>query len=298
MPCTDLTRAGAFLCTDGALPPLRSRVALTLELKDRLMPCVAEVVRQVPAVQAASWGMHAGFAVQFVELSAEARDVLARVAQGQTPAPAATPKTLPDDPLAETLLAALQQRMSSDPYALLSLPHNATLDDARHQARAVHRSMEAIAARPLSARQVRDLAELRSRVERASELLGHPRQRIEHDAWRGNFPGVARCISSGLTATEIESLRARYLLAHPGSEVRGRIHATSAAAWESQGKVDPALGEYEKALAADPLNLALQQRYWSLKRRDSRPGIATPPPERIKTASGNFLAVSEPQSPA
>jgi serine/threonine-protein kinase len=136
---------------------------------------------------------------------------------------------------------------------------------------------------------------MRARVERAADLLGHPRQRIEHDAWRGNYPGVARCISSGLTATEIESLRARYLLAHPGTEVRGRIHATSATACESHGKMDTALTEYEKALTADPLNLQLQQRYWSLKRRDSRRGAGPmPPPVQIKSPSGRFMTLFEP----
>jgi serine/threonine-protein kinase len=275
MTCTDLSRAGTFLCTEGALPPLRSRVALTLELRDRPLPCTGEVVRHVTPAQASAWGMRAGFAVQFVELSAEARDALSRLAQGQNPAPAA-PKVLTDDPQAEALLAMLLQRMSNDPYVLLSLPQDATFDDVRQHARAATSALETISARPLSPRQGKDLAEMRSRIEKAADLLGHPRQRIEHDAWRTNYAGVARCISSGLTATEIESLRARYLMAHPGSEARERIHSTTAAAWESQGKIELALTEYEKALSADPLNLQLQQRYWTLKQRGAKP---TPPPD-------------------
>jgi serine/threonine-protein kinase len=275
MTCTDLSRAGTFLCTEGALPPLRSRVALTLELRDRPLPCTGEVVRHVTPAQASAWGMRAGFAVQFVELSAEARDALSRLAQGQNPAPAA-PKVLTDDPQAEALLAMLLQRMSNDPYVLLSLPQDATFDDVRQHARAATSALETISARPLSPRQGKDLAEMRSRIEKAADLLGHPRQRIEHDAWRTNYAGVARCISSGLTATEIESLRARYLMAHPGSEARERIHSTTAAAWESQGKIELALTEYEKALSADPLNLQLQQRYWTLKQRGVKP---TPPPD-------------------
>ncbi|WP_224247781.1 serine/threonine-protein kinase [Hyalangium gracile] len=297
MACTALTRAGAFLCSDGALPALRSRVSLMLELNDRLLPCTGEVVRHVLPAEAASWGMRAGFAIQFVNLSAELRDALDRLAHGHTPAPLKPAKTLPDDPRAEALLGALLHHMSSDPYALLSLPQDATFDDVRNHVRDIQRSVEAIAARPLSARQMRDLAEVRSRVERAADLLGQPRQRIEHDARHGNYPGVARCISSGLTATEIETLRARYLQAHPGAEMRGRMHATSAASWEAQGKIDPALTEYEKALSADPLNLPLQQRYWSLKRRDPRQGSgATPAPARLKTPSGRFASIPEPPS--
>jgi serine/threonine-protein kinase len=183
---------------------------------------------------------------------------------------------LADDPQAEALLAMLLQRMSNDPYVLLSLPQDATFDDVRQHARAATSALETISARPLSPRQGKDLAEMRSRIEKAADLLGHPRQRIEHDAWRTNYAGVARCISSGLTATEIESLRARYLMAHPGAEARERIHFTTATAWESQGKIELALTEYEKALSADPLNLQLQQRYWTLKQRGVKP---TPPPD-------------------
>jgi serine/threonine-protein kinase len=268
--CTDLSRAGAFLCTEGLMPPLRSRVSLTLELGDRALVCGGEVVRHVTPAQASSWAMRAGFAIQFTDLTPEARDALSRLAQGQKPSPAA-PKASVDDPQADALLTMLQQRMNNDPYVLLSLPQDATFDDVRQHARAALTALENISSRPLSARQTKDLAEMRSRVEKASDLLGHPRQRIEHDAWRANFAGVARCISSGLTATEIESLRARYLMAHPGAEARERIHSTTASAWESQGNVTLALGEYEKALNADPLNLSLQQRYWSLKQRGAKP---------------------------
>ncbi len=273
LSCTDLSRAGAFLCTEGLMPPLRSHVSLTLELRDRPLPCKGEVVRHVTPAQASSWGMRAGFAIQFIELSAEARDALARLAQGQSPSPT-PPKIVVDDPQAESLLAMLLQRMHSDPYVLLSLPQDATFDDVRQHARAAMTALDNIAVRPLSARQAKDLSEMRSRVEKAAELLGHPRQRIEHDAWRANYSGVARCISSGLTATEIESLRARFLQAHPGAETRERIHSTTAAAWEAQSRIDLALAEYEKALTADPLNLSLQQRYWSLKQRGAKPAAS------------------------
>ncbi|MDY7225607.1 serine/threonine-protein kinase [Hyalangium rubrum] len=278
LACTDLSRAGVFLCTDNTLPPLRARLPLTLELSNRNLPCTGEVVRHVTPAQAASWGMRAGFAVQFVELSTEVRDVLNRMAQGQNPPPAA-PKAAQDDPQAEALLAMLLQRMNSDPYVMLSLPQNATFDDIRQHARAAMTALDTIAARPLSARQAKDLGEMRSRVEKAAETLGQPRQRIEHDAWRGNYAGVARCMASGMTATEIEALRVRFVQAHPGAETKERIHATTASAWESQGKWELALSEYEKALTANPLNLSLQQRYWTLKQRGAKP---TPPPNGPK----------------
>jgi tRNA A-37 threonylcarbamoyl transferase component Bud32 len=298
LPCTDLTRAGLFLCTDGALPPLRSRLALTLELRDRNIPCVAEVVRHVPAAQASSWGMRAGFAVQFLELSAEARVALARLTPGQTPLPVSTPRPLPDDPQAESLLGALLRRMSSDPYALLELAPDASFDDVRQHLRATQRTLDAIAARPLSIRQSGVLGELRARVERAAETLGQPHSRLEHDAWRGNFAGVARCISSGLTDAELESLRARHLLAHPGAEVRGRMHANVAASREARGELVPALTEYEKALALDPLNLTVQQRYCSLKRRVPRKDAHAPAARpRLQPPSGDFMPYGESPRP-
>jgi serine/threonine-protein kinase len=275
LACTDMSRAGVFLCTEAALPPLRTRLSLTLELPSRPLAVTGEVVRHVTPAQATAWGMHAGFAVQFVDLSTEARETLSRMAQGQNPPPAA-PRAPHDDPQAESLLTMLQQRMNNDPYVLLSLPQDATFDDIRQHARAALHALENIASRPLSARQAKHLSEMRTRVEKASETLSLPKQRIEHDAWRGNYAGVARCISSGLTATEIDALRVRFLQAHPGAEAKERIHATTASAWESQGKIDLALAEYEKALTHNPLNLQLQQRYWTLKQRGVKP---TPPPD-------------------
>jgi serine/threonine protein kinase len=286
LACTDLSRAGVFLNTDGALPSLRTRLSLTLELPGRDMPFTGEVVRHVTTAQASQWGMNAGFAVQFVDLTTEAREALSRMAQGQSPQPAA-PKAAPyDDPQAESLLTMLQQRMNTDPYVLLSLPQNATFDDIRQHARAALNALENIASRPLSARQLKVLSDMRAKVEKASETLSLPKHRIEHDAWRGNYPGVARCISSGLTATEIDALRVRFLQAHPGAEAKERIHATTAAAWESQGKIDLALAEYEKALTNNPLNLQLQQRYWTLKQRGAKP---TPPPDSKGGPSGPGL---------
>jgi tRNA A-37 threonylcarbamoyl transferase component Bud32 len=298
LTCMDLSRAGAFLCTEGALPPLRSRVALTLELHGHSLACTGEVVRHVTPAQAACWGMRAGFALQFVDLSAESREVLALMARGQTPAPVNPAVARPDDPQAEGLLEQLLPRMSSNPYALLSLPLDATFGAVRLHVRNLERSVEATAARPLSERQARSLAELRARIGKAANLLSQPSQRIAYDAWHANYAGVARCISSGLTATELESLRARYLLAHPGTEVRERIHTTTAASWESQGKIELALTEYEKALSVNPLNLQLQQRYWSLKRRDPRPGsVSTPTPARAEPLSGGFPGAAEPSNP-
>ena len=90
-----------------------------------------------------------------------------------------------------------------------------------------------------------------------------------------------------------------YLLAHPGTEVRERIHATSAASREGRGELVQALAEYEKALTFDPLNVQLHQRYWSLKRREPRAGAVTPPaPVQGRRPSGGFPAVGESIRPS
>jgi serine/threonine protein kinase len=211
--------------------------------------------------------------------------------------PSRPPRPLPDDPLAEALLNMLLRRMSSDPYVVLSLPQDATTDGVRQSIHNVRRNLESIAARPLSARQHKDLTELSSRIEKSVNLLALPRQRLEHDAWRGNYAGVAQCFSSELTTSELESLRGRYLLAHPGAEVRERMHASTAASWEGQGEIARALTAYEEALGVDPLNLQLHQRYWSLKRRDPRPGATRPAPGRLQTSSGSHPAAKEPLAP-
>jgi serine/threonine protein kinase len=290
--CTDLSRAGAFLCTEGTLPLLRSRVTLTLELPGKQLPCTGEVVRHITPAQASLWGMRPGFAIQFIGQCAELREALTFLALPSKP--------LPDDPLADALLNMLLKRMSPDPYVLLSLPQDATFESVRQSVHNIRRNLESIAARPLSVRQIKDLTELRARIEKALSLLDNPRQRLEHDAWRSNYAGVAQCIASGLSANDIESLRTRYLRAHPGAEVRERIHASTASSWEAQGDIDRALTAYEEALSADPLNLQLQQRYWNLKRHDPRPGSATtPPPGRLQRPSGSFQAANPPRaSPA
>jgi tetratricopeptide (TPR) repeat protein len=89
------------------------------------------------------------------------------------------------------------------------------------------------------------------------------------DAETGNFRGVARCISAGLTVTTLEEHRARFLARHPGAEAKSHVRAVTARAYEGKGQRAQALESYELALELDPLNLGLQQRYWALRQRGS-----------------------------
>ncbi|WP_224364500.1 serine/threonine-protein kinase [Hyalangium versicolor] len=266
LACVDVAHGGAFLCTEQTPPPLRSRLSLVLEMQGQELPCVAEVVHHVSPAQALGWKRSPGFAVQFQELSEEAREQLAGMAKGKAPRLDA-PKETPNDSQAELTLDLMFRRVRTDPYALLCVPLDASFEDVRKHARSTFRSLEDLAHRPLSARQQRDVEEMRSRVEKAADVLGHARQRIEHDAWRSNFMGVARCISSGISVSEIEALQARFLEEHPGAAAAEQIHAHTATAWASQGRTDLALLEYERALRANPLRVSLQQHYWTLKQR-------------------------------
>jgi tRNA A-37 threonylcarbamoyl transferase component Bud32 len=285
MACTDLCRGGVFLRTEVALPPMLSRVSLTLQLGDQRLCCFADVVRHVSAAQAASWRTRPGFAVQFHELSEQNRAALEYMLRGETPVPI-TPVTTPDEPKAEAMLGVLLKRGSNDPYALLALPVEASFDDVHKQARLTLSYLESLANRPLSARQAQVLAQLRSRMEKAAQLLSRPPQRLEHDAWRGNYAGVARCISSGIPVAELDLLQARFLAEHPGAEAREQIHARTAMSWQLQGRVDLALLEYEKALTANPLRLTLQQRYWLLKQRGVAPSLTAQAAQEASASSG------------
>ena len=97
-------------------------------------------------------------------------------------------------------------------------------------------------------------------------MLGAPKTRMEYDAERGNFEGVARCISAGISVTELEAARLRFINSHPG--VAGKSHGGILAGQtlEARQQMPQALEAYADALRTDPLNLTAQQRYWAVRR--------------------------------
>ncbi len=268
LPCADLSRGGVFLCTEGALPALFSRVKVALLLPQRELSLLAEVVRHVTSEQAKAWGMSPGFGVQFVEVPAATKDDLARVVAGlPLAAPAAQGRGETDDPSAEPLLSHYRKRINGDHYVVLALGTETEFSDIRARGREAIRDLEALKAKKLSVSQSAQLSAATSRVQQALEVLGNPVSRVEFDANRGNYQGVARCISAGITVTDLEGIRRRFLQAHPSNESRALIHFTTGGAYESKGPTSSALEEYEKALLLDPLNLRYQQRYWGLKKK-------------------------------
>jgi serine/threonine-protein kinase len=269
LKCQDISKGGCFLCTDAAAPAVFSKVKLMFPVAGDL-ECVAEVVRHVTKDQAKAWGMSPGFGVQFSGLTPAQKDAIGRVVAGlpahQAPAP---PKSEADDRVAEQVLAQYRKRINGDHYVVLALQTDAELSEVRARGREAKRELEGLRARPLSTEQKAQVDTALAKIAAAVEVLGTASRRIDFDANRGNYKGVARCIAAGLTVTEIEAVRAEFLKSHPGVESRGQILSISGNAFDTNHQLAKAVENYEEALTLDPLNLRYQQRYWALKRRNT-----------------------------
>ena len=149
----------------------------------------------------------------------------------------------------------------------LGLPQDVPCAEAKSRARELVRELESLGSRPMSVRQTREQLHLLVELHEAGERLGLPQRRLELDLARGNWRGIARALAAGLTAGELQRARETWLVQNGGVESRSRIHQATAQAWESRGSHAQALTEYERALAADPANLALHQRHAQLLRQ-------------------------------
>jgi serine/threonine-protein kinase len=257
----DLSRAGVYACVPEPLPALFTRVQVSLEVPaGALTP--AEVVRQVPELQARAWGFAPGVALQFLEPPAPFREAVSRRLRGL--APLATSPS--GDPGVERLLARARTA-PPEPYTRLALPKDADFDDIRARWRELRTELEGVAARGANPSQQDEARRLLVKLNETIERIATPARRVETDAEAGNFRGVVRCISAGLTVTVLEELRARFLARHAGADARAHLQAAAARGFESSGQRAQALEAYERALELDPLNLALQQRFWALRQR-------------------------------
>jgi tRNA A-37 threonylcarbamoyl transferase component Bud32 len=263
-----LTKAGAFVPIEGTLFPVRERLRATITLPGGALVTDAEVVRHVAPDQAHAWGMPAGYALQFSgNVVAKKLDALLT---GQAPAPAPTAVPKQNAALVEETLRPFRGRWNADPYTLLELPADAEFASIRRALERMQAKLEPLRALTLSADQKEKLQQLVERVNHARMVLTDPTRRAEFDASLGNFRGVARCIAAGLNVTDLESCHRRFLATNRKVQAAAQIHLISAEAWESQGKVEEALREYEKALTKDPLELRAHQRYWKLRQSGQR----------------------------
>ncbi|HEY1416899.1 MAG TPA: serine/threonine-protein kinase, partial [Myxococcaceae bacterium] len=257
----DLSRAGIYACVPEPLPALFTRVQVSLEHPAGALTR-AEVVRQVPELQARAWGFSAGVALQFLEPAPPFKEAVSRRLKGLAPL---TPKGA-GDPEIERVLARARTA-PPDPYARLGLPQDAEFDDIRARWRELRGELEGIQSRGANPSQQDEAQRLLAKLNEVVERIATPARRAELDAEAGNFRGVARCISAGLTVTALENHRARFLVTHPGAEARAQVQAAAARGFESHGQRAQALEAYERALELDPLNLGLQQRFWGLRQR-------------------------------
>ena len=214
--CSSVTRAGLIVCTAGARPPLLSRVRLNFpELSG--LSCHAQVVHHVTPEQASQWKLSAGYGVQFEALSAEQRTLLESAHQGlrmpETPSGIAKRA---DDPAADEILKRFSAERAADGYTMLAISKAAPFDAIRDRIRDAKRTLEGLSSRPLSLTQQKAFEEARARLDAVGKTLCEAMSRLEYDAERGNFEGVARCISAGISVAELESMRLKFLKTHPG----------------------------------------------------------------------------------
>jgi serine/threonine-protein kinase len=232
------------------------------------LECLGEVVRHVTPPQALAWNMSPGFGVQFTSLSAEQKDALSRVTQGLPAQKAVAPAhNERDDAEAELTLYQYRKRINGDHYVVLALLQDAEMSEVRARGREAKRELDALKQRKLSDQQKLQADHAINKVNQALEVIGNAGKRVEYDANRSNFRGVARCIAAGLTVTELEKARAVYLKGHPGAESQAHVKFVTGNAYEQNNQMLRAVESYEEALKLDPLNLRYQQRYWGLKRK-------------------------------
>jgi serine/threonine-protein kinase len=265
----EVTRGGLILRAESDLPPLFSRVALTLSHPSlrAALELNGEVVRHVSADEATRWHMAPGFAVQLVELTPERRAALTDLAEATrgaasvaTPAPAA-PRT------AAALLRDLEERPTTSHYALLGLPLDAEFAEIRKAARELRTRLEGIRARPEAADQHARATALLARLDVAQHALSVPAERLVYDAGRGNYLGVARCMAAGVPQALIAGRRREYLAQHADRARAAQTHLARAQVARKMKNDAAAFAAYEAALAADPLDQTTLEAYVAYRRQ-------------------------------
>lgn len=257
---SELSCAGLFIAYDGPLPALAQRLEVELVSGSQQVFCEGDVVRHVCAEEASIWGTQSGFFLQFEALSGAAQDFIEQELL-------TLPRRLPDREL-QRLLARFPAD-AHDPYAVLELAGHADFPQVQRQAEAQVRRLRHFNLKPLPSEQRRALERQLTRVEDARALLEDPVRRAAYDAEQGNVEGVARCLGAGISAPTLTQLRAQYLRFRPGMEARAQLRAEAGAELYAMGSLQEAVELYGEALALDPLNVKLQQRYWTLRRQQS-----------------------------
>ncbi|MBL8915600.1 MAG: protein kinase [Archangium sp.] len=263
MQCTDISKGGMFLSTSGGLPVVFSKVKIKIPSAGNL-ELLAEVVRHVPADQAKAWGMSPGFGVQFIDVTPALRDDLNRLVQGLPLQPKVT--EAPRDQTVDALLGKYRDRMNGDHYILLSIPPTSEMDAIAQRCTEVNGQLSALLKKNLKPNETAQLEATLARVRTAKEALSAPLARARYDAHRGNWKGIARCITGGLGPLDLERLRQEFLVEHPSAAGSAHVKLLASKGYEQNGQLKEAFDACENALQIDPLNLQLHQRHAALKR--------------------------------
>ncbi len=265
----EVTRGGIFLGAETDLPPLFSRVSLTLShpaLKAKL-ELGGDVVRHVSASEAGRWHMSPGFAVQLVDLTPERRAALADLSEAARSAAASPAPAAAAPASSAALLGELEERPSATHYALLGLPLDAEFAEIRKASRELRARLEAIRARPEAADQHHRATALLARLDVAQHALSIPAERLVYDADRGNYLGVARCVAAGVPQAVIEGRRREYLTRHADRARAAANHLARAQVARKLKNQVAAFAAYEAALISDPLDLATLEAYVAYRRQ-------------------------------
>jgi len=266
LEATELSRAGVYVRADPPLPAPMTRLKLAVLHGDERIGLDADVVRVVTPAEALAWKMSPGFALQFHAPPAPARAALERLTGAQRPASTSTSPAASDDSALAALLDDMQARSGGTHYQFLGISPDAELKDVQSRARSLRVQLERLRDRKLSPRHAALVAPLLARVEKATDVIGVPAERLAYDARHGNHQGVARCIAAGLPDAVVEARRAEFLRERPDAAARAQQCLSRARVARAMGNAAFAIAQYEEALGADPLNLELHRDYWQLRR--------------------------------
>jgi serine/threonine-protein kinase len=268
LECQDISKGGMFLSTTGELPPVFSRVKVTIPSAQNL-GLLAEVVRHVPPDQARAWSMAPGFGVQFVDLTPQLRESIGRLSSGAQVVKAAAP--VASSTSVETTLLKWRDRMNGDHYVVLGVAPDTDPLTLRGKGQDALAELKLASERATDAPQRAQVDAALQRVQAALDVLGVPGPRARFDSNRGNWKGVARCILGGLGPLDLERLRQEHLTQHPNSAGAAHVKFLASKGFEANGQLKEALEACEAALQLDPLNLQLHQRHATLARRLKEP---------------------------
>ncbi len=262
--CTDISKGGMFLTTGAELPPVFSRVKITVPSAG--LTLLAEIVRHVPPDQAKAWNMPPGFGVQFVDVTPALRETINRLVAGLPLQPKPTASGVHSREV-EAELEKYAERLNGDHYELLGVAQD--LDDAQLRAKALQAETKLTELKRKSSKpeELSQLDAALRRVTAARDVLTQAVPRTRYDANRGNWRGVARSLSAGLGAVDLDRLRQEFLAARPSAAGSAHVKLLASKGYEQKGQLQQAREACENALELDPLNLALHQRHAQLLQR-------------------------------